>query len=213
MSRDGTANRIGIIYVLRSSGQAAAVSVVDDPDAEQVVYMGSLSGLETVFDQSLLRMTVPRSFVSRARLAGEEGRQQLLVDEGVLADEVYLGLLPLSGQEGREQFAIVGSLVLEGEVVDVVAVDDPVTTIALVGIGAALLMCLLKLGVAAVLVDRAHARATTAGDKPSLVIDTSTDSDVKLTAARRLRAILRCRVRGEVRSAGAVVDSESAAEI
>ncbi len=213
MSRDAEGSRVHMVYRVRSSDQVAVLSATDDPGAEQVVYEGYLLGLDDTFEHATLRMTVPRSVIDRAQVTDVEQHPQVLINDGFLADDVQLTTIPLPDSDSGDYSAMAGAVLDEGEIVDIALIDDP-TTIVIVVIGAVTLICLAKHGTSTFLLDRAHARATAAGDKPTLAIDMSTDGEVSTSVGKlgRLKAKLRCRVRGEVRSPkGAIVDSHKAA--
>ena len=215
MGSEGQGNSVHLLYRLRSAGLVAVVSAVDDRGAEELVYEGYLLGLGDAFNQARLRMAVPRSIVDKANPIMDGGQpEQVMIDDGELVDELqltYIALPPDSAGLG----SMTGSVINGDEIVDVAAIDDPVTLTIFTVFGAVTLICLAKLGVSAWLLDRAHARQTAAGEKVDLLIETSADAEVAVEPGKfgRLKAKLRCKVRGQIIGRdGAVMESTRAGE-
>jgi hypothetical protein len=208
MGADGPAY---VLYRLRSAEFAVALSAKPSVDGEAMEYRGTILGFEDAFEQPSYVARVPMSMLDRvADLVVDTDTHVLSIDDGAVVDEVVLHDLPMRSADGL--MAMIGSVTDEGDVVDVAVLDDP-TTVVIVVIGAATLVCLARLGLTAWLTDRADKRRSDAGQKFRVVIDGSTDGEISFSKLHKLKAKLRCHLRVElVNSEGKVVETYTKSE-
>ena len=122
-----------------------------------------------------------------------DGRRLFSIDGFPITDDVIL-----YDQSLPSGFRfLVGEVRNDDQVIDVAVIDEPVTFLfGCTVVGAVVLLCLAKLGVTALLTDRADARRIEHGQRTRIVIDGTTGGEVSFKD--KIKAKLRCRLRVEI---------------